>query len=612
MNWLNNRVRPEILALKSYVSARSELEDTCGMLQMDANENPYTPYPQTAEMAQVNRYPQPQPVNLLTRLAAIYQVPVSQIYVGRGMDEGIELLIKVFCIPYRDNILITPPTFGYYRVAAEIAGIKVIEAPYQLEQTFYLDCQKLIAMATAETKIVFLCTPNNPTGHALSLTEIKSILHALPTTIIAVDEAYLEFSERPSACTLMEQYSNLVVLKTLSKAYAYAGVRLGSVLASSSIIKLLHKVMAPYPLAQPCVRLALQTLSPLGLQVAATRIAILKAERQRLFEQLSKLSNISVYPSEANFILIKVDDAQKTYQDMLARGIILRNRSHDIPNTLRISVGTPLENNLILAAFGLGNYGTSSLESQQHTSVRGALVHARGRKTDDRGRCRGTEDGIQKPLFLESQRPGTLVSGADYGVKKHLFLERSASIVRATTETQIIAEVNLDCTMPLQIKTGIGFFDHMLEQLAKHGGFSLNLTALGDTYIDYHHTVEDVAIVLGQALNQALGGKCGINRYGFVLPMDEAQASAVLDLSGRGILVYEAKYPTPMIGDFPAEMVEHFFLTLATHLQAAIHLKVSGANSHHMVEAIFKAFAKALNQAMGQTTTTIPSTKGVL
>jgi len=195
-------------------------------------------------------------------------------------------------------------------------------------------------------------------------------------------------------------------------------------------------------------------------------------------------------------------------------------------------------------------------------------------------------------------------------IKHH---ERSAVCNRKTNETEILAKINLDKTAPIKISTGIGFFDHMLEQLAKHGGFSLELNAKGDTHIDYHHTVEDVAIVIGQALKEALGDKRGINRYGFVLPMDEACAFATIDLSGRGVLMYDAEFKSPLIGEFPVEMVEHFFLSLADQLEAAIHLKVTGSNAHHMVEGLFKAFAKALNQAISKTdNNNVPSTKGTL
>ncbi len=550
MEWLNKKVRPEILKLAPYVSARSELADATGLVALDANENPWVPYPQTAEMNLVNRYPDPQPVALLSRLANFYGVKADQIFVGRGMDEGIELLIRVFCTAYKDNVVSFKPSFSYYKVAADIAGVEIRELALGGAPDFKLDLDKLLGLCDENTKIIFLCTPNNPTGNSLTLDEIEYVLKALPETVIAIDEAYLEFSSLPSAIALMDKYTNLVVMKTMSKAFAFAGVRMGSVLAQNPIIELIRKVMAPYPLAEPCIRVALQTMSAHGLQLAQSRIDTLKAERARVYQTLKQLSEITVYPSDANFLLIQVADGAKTYKELLGKGILIRNRHKDIANTLRITIGSPAENDLLLAALGI-----KQLEN--------------------------------KP-------------------------ERTATVIRNTNETKIMVEVNLDKTSPIKIHTGVGFFDHMLEQLAKHGGFSLKLVADGDTHIDYHHTVEDVAIALGQALKQALGNKKGINRYGFTVPMDEANATASIDLSGRGVLVYEAEYQTPLIGDFPVEMVEHFFLSLSDQLQAAIHLKATGENAHHMVEGLFKACAKALNQAIKQTGDSLPSTKGLL
>lgn len=550
MQWLEKKVRPEILKLAPYVSARSELSDSSGLIALDANENPWAPYPQTPEMSLVNRYPEPQPVNLLSRLATFYGVKLEQIFVGRGMDEGIELLIRVFCTAYQDNIVTTKPTFSYYKVAADIHGIETRELAIGTAPEFAVNLDALIGLCDAQTKIVFLCTPNNPTGSSLTLAQIEYVLQALPETVIAIDEAYLEFSSVASAIELMARYSNLVVMKTMSKAFAFAGVRLGSILAEPAIIELMRKVMAPYPLAEPCIRVAMQTLAPQGLYLAQQRIDKLKAERERVLKALQAVQGIVVYPSDANFLLIQVADAAKTYRELLAKGIIVRNRHKDIANTLRITIASPAENDLLLAAFGVA---------------------------------------------------GTIGK-----------VERTATVVRNTNETKIIVEINLDQTAPVSIKTGIGFFDHMLEQLGKHGGFSLKIIADGDTHIDYHHTVEDVAITLGQALKQALGNKRGINRYGFSVPMDESLASANIDLSGRGVLVYEANFATPMIADFPVEMVQHFFLSLADQLEAAIHLKVTGENAHHQVEGLFKAFAKALHQAIAITSNDLPSTKGVL
>ena len=189
---------------------------------------------------------------------------------------------------------------------------------------------------------------------------------------------------------------------------------------------------------------------------------------------------------------------------------------------------------------------------------------------------------------------------------------RTATVLRKTKETDIHVRVNLDETGPIAIATGIGFYDHMLEQVARHGGFALELTCAGDLEIDEHHTVEDCALALGQALREALGDKRGIARFGFVLPMDEAQAQVAIDLSGRAFAVFEGKFGREAVGGLPTELVPHFFRSLADSLLAAVHVKVSGENSHHMVEACFKATGRALRQAVRIEGTELPSSKGVL
>ena len=191
-------------------------------------------------------------------------------------------------------------------------------------------------------------------------------------------------------------------------------------------------------------------------------------------------------------------------------------------------------------------------------------------------------------------------------------MARSASVQRRTRETQIEVSINLDATEPLAISTGIGFFDHMLEQLAKHGGFSLTLTCNGDLQIDEHHTVEDCALALGEALRRALGSKAGISRYGFLLPMDEARAQVAIDLSGRSFFVFEGRFNRETVGQLPTELVPHFFRSLAESLGAAIHLNVAGDNAHHMIEACFKGVGRALRQAFKREGSDLPSTKGVL
>jgi imidazoleglycerol-phosphate dehydratase/histidinol-phosphatase len=204
--------------------------------------------------------------------------------------------------------------------------------------------------------------------------------------------------------------------------------------------------------------------------------------------------------------------------------------------------------------------------------------------------------------------------GANWDEVAHRLLDapRVATTVRRTRETAIEAAVDLDRAGEPQVRTGLGFFDHMVEQLGKHGGFALTLTCNGDTHVDEHHTVEDCALALGQALRQALGDKRGIGRYGFTLPMDESLASAALDLSGRACFVFEGRFPRERVGELPTELVGHFFRSLCETLGANLHLSVQGENAHHMVEACFKVVARALRQALRREGSELPSTKGTL
>jgi imidazoleglycerol-phosphate dehydratase/histidinol-phosphatase len=217
--------------------------------------------------------------------------------------------------------------------------------------------------------------------------------------------------------------------------------------------------------------------------------------------------------------------------------------------------------------------------------------------------------GVRGLLLGDTQADGLAWSGI---VDLLCHSDRRGCVERATNETAISAEVNLDTSEPVQISTGIGFYDHMLEQIARHGGFSLVLQCNGDLDVDDHHTIEDTAICLGEALRKALGNKLGIGRYGFVVPMDESEARASVDLSGRGRIVFEGEFPRENVGGFATEMVEHFFRTLADSLGAAIHVEVHGENTHHMIEACFKAVGRTLRQAICREGSEMPSTKGSL
>lgn len=544
--WPYTIARQSVVDMSIY-SARGGATDA---LHLDANENPYAP-PPVVGAGGYNRYPAQQPEKLVNRLADLYGVKPEQLMVGRGADEGIECLLRAFCETGQDSILTCPPTFGYYKTCADIQGAGIVEVP--LIRTYQWDIPAIIEAGKPDNvKMVFLCSPNNPTGNSLKRDAILDVCGSLPETLVVVDEAYIEFSKQASLADLIGTVKNLVVLRTLSKAYALAGVRGGATLADPGVIELLLKVLPPYPIARPVETAILNALAPSAMAVHAQRLDETLSERERLAEGLAKSEFVeTVFPSDANFLLLEVNDAEALFARLRQFNVKIRDY-RSTTGRVRVSVGSPAENTIALQAFGV-----SDVE----------------KRTD-----------------------------------------RIGEMFRKTNETDISVRVNLDDPSQTKIETGIGFYDHMLEQISKHGGMGLTLSCEGDLHIDAHHTVEDTALAFGAALKQALGDKAGIGRYGYVIPMDETQAQVAIDLSGRPAAVFRGEFPTDHVGDFPVEMCPHFFESLAQTLGAAIHIDVKGDNSHHMIEACFKGVGRALRPALGivGNSTEIPSTKGTL
>jgi histidinol-phosphate aminotransferase len=348
---LLERARPEVRAMQPYSSARMEAGHATIML--NANESPWAP---VGDDGDLNRYPDPQPAALRARLAELYGVASEQVLVGRGSDEAIDLLVRAFCREGRDAIVISPPTFGMYAVAARTQGAEVIEVP--LAADFAVDADALLAAVTESTKLVFVCTPNNPTGARVPMATIERLATALrDRALVVVDEAYLEFAgEVPSATILLDRYDNVAVLRTLSKAYALAGARVGTLVAHAAIVALLRRIQAPYPIPALCVDAALVALSPQGMAQTRERIAILLAERDRLVRALPAANGVlTVYPSAANFLCVRFADAQKAYHALIAVGIVVRDvgRYPQLADCLRITIGAPQENAALLGALGL-------------------------------------------------------------------------------------------------------------------------------------------------------------------------------------------------------------------------------------------------------------------
>jgi len=338
--------RAEIRAMQPYSSAR--MEASGGRVMLNANESAWAPPGDHG--LDCNRYPDPQPAALVDALARLYGVRASQVLVGRGSDEVIDLLVRAFCRAGQDAIAIQPPTFGMYAVSARIQDAEVVTVP--LAADFTLDVDALLAAITPAVKLVFVCTPNNPTGRLVPLRDVERLAQALrDRVLLVVDEAYIEFSDAASAAPLIDRFDNVAVLRTLSKAWALAGARIGSLLANDEVIALLKRIMAPYPLPRPCVALALEALSEAGQIAARDHMATVRSERERMAPALAQAPGVrQVLPSQANFLAVRFDDAGNTYQRLLDAGIVVRDvrRYPQLGDALRITLGTPEENQRVL------------------------------------------------------------------------------------------------------------------------------------------------------------------------------------------------------------------------------------------------------------------------
>lgn len=339
--------RVELRGLQPYSSARMEARG--GRVLLNANESAWPPHEDEAE---IHRYPEPQPRRLVATLANLYGMKPDQALVGRGSDEAIDLLVRAFCRAGRDAVLVSPPTFGMYAVCARIQNAGVVEAPLRADGG--LDVEALLAAATDAVKLVFVCAPNNPTGAAVARADIECLLMALAgRALLVVDEAYVEFSDQGSVADLIARHDHLVVLRTLSKAWALAGARIGALLAHAEIVALLRRIMSPYPVPSPCAQAALRALTPHGRLRMHGRVAAVRAERSRMREALSALPDVrDVLPSQANFLCVRFDDAGAACRRLLQAGVVVRElrRHPGLEDALRITIGSAEDNARVLAA----------------------------------------------------------------------------------------------------------------------------------------------------------------------------------------------------------------------------------------------------------------------
>lgn len=332
---IKNLVRKNILNLKPYSSARDEFEGENGIF-LDANENPF---------GELNRYPDPYQLKIKQKLSELNQISTENIFLGNGSDEVIDLAFRIFCEPKKDKVLTFSPTYGMYEVSANINDVELINL--ELNKDFQIDLENLKPYLNDENlKIIFICSPNNPTGN--SIKNIKYILENF-NGIVFIDEAYIDFSPEESFRNQIKNYPNLIVSQTFSKAWGMASVRVGIAYASEEIIKFYNKVKPPYNISQLNQDAILNTLNDEKINQVSENIKIILEEKKSLIQNLKKLNLVkTIFPSDANFILIEVDNADSVYQELVNQNVIIRNRNSVIKNCLRITVGSPEENQKLI------------------------------------------------------------------------------------------------------------------------------------------------------------------------------------------------------------------------------------------------------------------------
>ena len=550
---IQDLIRPNIRNMQAYSSAREEFTGSA-QVYLDANELPYnSPY---------NRYPDPFQIELKEAIAASKPLSASKLFLGNGSDEAVDLLYRAFCEPSTESALSLKPSYGMYKVSAAVNNVAFREV--SLNANFSLSAEAVLANQQPSDKLLFICSPNNPTGNAFDKSEMLKLVQQFKG-IVVIDEAYVDFSEKESMLAEIPKYPNLVVLQTLSKSYGLAGLRVGMAWANEEIIAVLNKIKPPYNVNSLSQRTALAVVK--NKVEFSDNLLKIRHERARLVSELDKFTFVEkIHLSDANFLVVRFREAIKTYQYLAANGVIVRNRStvHLMEGCLRISVGSSTENSLLLQLLG------------------------------------NLENGAETPSVKETE------------VSEPAVNQRIGKVVRKTNETDIRVTINLDGTGKAEISTGLGFFDHMLQQIAVHGKTDLSVKVTGDLQVDEHHTIEDTALALGEAFAQALGNKKGIARYGFLLPMDDCLAQVAIDFGGRPWLVWDVDFTRENIGDTPTEMFMHFFKSFSDAAKCNLNIKAEGGNEHHKIEGVFKAFARAIRMAVAQTgTQELPSSKGV-
>jgi histidinol-phosphate aminotransferase len=541
-------VRPDLLSMEAYSSARNEYTGRARIF-LDANKNPYGS--SFGGVTGINRYPDPLQKELKARISDMTGIQPEKIIVGNGSDEILDLLVRAVTTPAVSNVITIPPTYGMYSVVARTNNVEVREV--LPSEDFSFDAGHIMKAVDGQTKIIFICSPNNPTGMLAPREEVISLAEQFEGLVV-IDEAYIDFSGTDGFMQLLDEYDNIFILRTFSKARAMAGARLGTGFGHPGLVKVLNNIKMPYNVNSLTLAAAMDSID--REEVYRSQVSRIITNREKLTGELQKIEGISrVFPSDANFILLRTGRPRELYAYLLEKGIVVRDRSH-MPlceGCLRISVGTEKENDILVEE--IKNFFA-------------------GRKDN------------------ANDEPGRQI------VKR-----------RRTRETDILVDIKLDGKGIADVQTGSGFLDHMLELFAFHSRTDMLIRVAGDTHVDMHHTIEDIAITLGQALNELLGNRKGVNRYGFVMPMDESRAVVAIDTGGRNMLVWDVELKDSLIGGLPASLFRHFFRSLSDNAGFTINIEARGEDDHHIIEAVFKGFARSLRQAVEITGDKIQSSK---
>ncbi len=511
--------------------ARRRGLDPAAIIRFDANVPPLPgvpPIPIGESFARLNEYPPGGYRDLHAAAAAYTGTEPENIVLGAGSDSLIHLVARTYLAPGRSAVVVDLPTYSLYAIASKIEGAEV--AGCSLEE--------LPETAT----VIWVCNPHNPVGSVYPAERLVALARSRPGSLLVVDEAYVEYGGESMVSRLGEA-PNCVVLRTLSKAFGFAALRVGYAVCSEEVAAELRKRSEPAPVTAPSAAIAAAALRNPRTDVEET-----VRERERVREALLN-AGFDCPPSAGNFLLLRVDDADALAEQLASQGLVLRH----YPNGLRFTIRLPAENDRLLEALGAGS-------------------------------------------GQPSQR-------------------RSGLLVRTTAETSVRVSLALDGEGRARIDTGIGFLDHLLTLFAFHGGIDLEIIAGGDLDVDEHHTVEDVLAALGETLAQALGKRAGLRRYGSAtVPMDEARASAAIDLGSRPHAEISLAFSGESVGGLALSLLAHALERFAMQGRFTVHVEAAGEDDHHVAEAAFKALARAFAEASasGSGRQAVASTKGEL